>query len=75
MGAEDGDAAGRERGGRGVTEGLHAFIGLLTVIETRSHTVDVYEWRRDKLRGGPLGAGGVGEVGFNMAVDWEISMR
>ena len=60
-GAEDGNAIGRG------AEGFNTLIGLLTVIEGRSHTVEAKVWIGDKLWRAPLGSG-YRVVGFDVAI-------
>jgi hypothetical protein len=68
FGTEDGDATVGEFSRGSLAIGLHALVGLLAIVEAGSEAVD------GDVRGGdeggrrPLRAGGVGEVGFDMAV-------
>lgn len=52
---------------------LQAFVALLSIVESRCHSVDAQEWRLDELGGGPFaGLDGVG--GFDVAVHFMESM-
>lgn len=61
--AEDGDAI------VGCSESFDAFIGLLSVVQARCHSMDVEERVFDKLRGSPFSSFNA-VMRFDVPVDW-----